>query len=250
MAVQRTLGVVLKRDEIRETSVLLTVYTEDFGKLKFLSKGVRSPDQKFISAYELLALCDIVFYEKKRKGFLFLSQCELVDFFPKVRESLDKLSYGVYLADLVNSVTPFAEKNKVLYNLLVECLTLLSGKASSRRVARIFEIKLLSTLGIMPSLQACAGCGVDAENKSAGFSFSMGGVLCDKCFSKDKDARPIMAGTVNFIHHIERLSLEKTANIKVSKAVGGEVENILTNFIKYHTDARLRSLDFIRKVGL
>ena len=101
MAIQKSQAIVLKREEVRETSILLTVYTKDFGKLKLISKGVRSPEQKFISAYELLALCDIVFYERKRKGYLLLSQCELVDFFPKISKSLLPVSRQTDLLPLI-----------------------------------------------------------------------------------------------------------------------------------------------------
>ena len=69
MSIQKTRSFILNREDIRETSVLLTAYTEDFGKIRLISKGVRSPEQKFISAYELFALDDIVFYEKKKKDF-------------------------------------------------------------------------------------------------------------------------------------------------------------------------------------
>ena len=85
MALQKTQGVVLKREDIRETSVILTLYTRDFGKLNFISKGVRKPEEKFISAYELFALDNIVFYERKKKDLFLLSQCELINFFPNTK---------------------------------------------------------------------------------------------------------------------------------------------------------------------
>jgi len=249
MAIQKTECIILRRDEFRETSIILTVYTKDFGKLKLISKGVRSPEQKFISAYELFSLSDIVFYEKKKKGILLLSQCELRDFFPKVRESLDRLSYATYFVELVNSVTPFGEKNKKLYELLKNCLQLLSTKASSKRVARILEIKLLSILGFMPRMKSCSGCDKEVKKVSR-FSFSLGGVLCEDCIKKDRGARVVLPGTIKFISHINELEFSRTANIKVASAVGKDTERLLNSFIRYHLDIRLRSLDFIKKLEL
>jgi len=250
MAIQKTQGFVLRREDIRETSILLTAYTLDFGKIKLISKGVRSPDQRFISAYEIFALCDLVFYEKKKSDFFFLSQCELIEFFPKVRESLEKLSYAVYFSELLNSVTPMGEANRDLYRLMLDCLSLISGKASPKRVARIFEIKLLSILGFMPSITQCVGCGSAYEKKIARFSISSGGVLCEKCFNKDKAARGVLAGSINFISHIESMPFDRVKNIKVARRVGSEVERLLKDFINYHLDIRLRSMEFIRKAGI
>ncbi|MFH1380754.1 MAG: DNA repair protein RecO [Candidatus Omnitrophota bacterium] len=251
MSIQKTRGIILRRDELRETSLILTVYTRDFGKLKLVSKGARTPDQRFISAYELFALCDMVFYERKKKGFFLLSQCELVNFFSKIREDFDRLTYAAYLIELLGSSTGFGDKNQRLFELLLNSLELLSGNASPKRVARIFEIKMLSELGHMPRISLCVGCNADLDNTGCyRFSVSSGGVLCEKCFSKDRNAKQILQGTIRFMSRVEELPFEKAKQIKVAKSVGNEVEAILTNFIRYHLDIRLRSLSFIAKTGL
>ena len=155
MAIHKTQGFILRREDIRETSILLTVYSRDFGKLKLISKGARSPEQRFVSAYELFALDEIIFYEKKKKNVFLLSQCELIDFSPRIRESLERISYASYFIELLDAVTPFGEKNTSLYGLLEKGILFLSEGASPKRAARIFEIKLLSILGIMPELASC-----------------------------------------------------------------------------------------------
>ncbi|MGB2705285.1 MAG: DNA repair protein RecO [Candidatus Omnitrophota bacterium] len=250
MAVQKTQGFVLRKQDLRETSIILTVYTRDFGKLKLISKGVRAPEARFVSAYELLALDDIVFYERKKRSLFFLSQCDLVNYFPKVRESLERLSYAVYFAEFLDAATSACDRNTRIYELLLNSLFLLSSKASPKRVARIFEIKFLSILGLMPRLKTCAACDRAVEKEGVRFSFSSGGVLCEGCFAKDKNAKPVLAGTVNFIAHIEDLPFERIKHIKVSKRVGVEVERLLRGFINYHLDIRLKSMEFIGKVGV
>lgn len=250
MAIQKTEGFILRREDIRETSVLLTAYTRDFGRLKFISKGVRTPEQRFVSAYELFALDGIVFYEKKKKNFFLLSQCELLNFFSDVRKSLDRISYAVYFIELLDSVTPLGEKNTALYELLVNSLELLSSDASPKRVARIFEIRMLSILGFMPVLKSCVECGKDMAPERARFSVSLGGVLCDACAHRDRRARPVLAGTLNFISHIEALPFERIKKIKVTQKVGSEVERLLRSFIGYHLNIRLKSREFIEKIGV
>ena len=235
---------------MRETSVLLTVYTRDFGKLKLFSKGVRSPESRFVSAYEPLALDEIVFYERKRKNLFFLSQCDLINYFPKLRASLERLSYAVYFAEFLDEATQIGEKNGKIFELLSDSLLLLSEKASPKRVARIFEIKLLSILGLMPRLKACAVCDKKPGEGRVRFSFSLGGVLCEGCFAKDKSARAVLAGTLNFISHVRGLPFEKIKHVKVSKRVGAEVERLLRSFVNYHLDLRLKSREFMEKIGV
>jgi len=250
MAVQKTRGFILRREEIRETSLLLTIYTRDFGKLKCISKGVRTPGEKFISAYELFTLDDIVFYERKKKGFYLLSQCELVNFFPEVRSSLDRLSYATYFVELLNYVTQLGDENFKLYELMLNCMELLSSNASPKRVSRIFEIRLLTLLGLMPRLKTCVNCDRVLEKGKARFSLSSGGALCERCFAKDRKAQSILAGTINFIRDIEDLPFNRIKHIKVTKRVGGEVERLLKSFINYHLDIRPKSMAFMEKIGV
>lgn len=251
MAIQKTRGFVLKREDVRETSVLLTAFTRDFGKLKLLSKGVRVPEQKFVGAYELFALDEIVFYEKKKKNVFLLSQCELLDFFPEIRNCFDRIAYAIYFTELADSVTPLSEKSEALYGLLSDSLKLLSSKASPKRVARIFEIKLLSAIGCMPRLKSCASCGAGLRGERARFSIQQGGALCERCLKTDKSARgTLLAGTINFITHIESVPFEKVKHVKVTERVGREVERFLKSFIRYHLDVRLKSMEFIEKVGV
>jgi len=250
MSIQKTRGIVLRREDVRETSVALTAYTRDFGKLRLISKGVRSPEQKFTSAYELFALDEIVFYERKKKGLFLLSQCELVSFFPKIRESLERMSYAHYFIEFTDLITVSGDSNREIYALLENSLEFLSENASPKRVARVFEIKLLSILGLMPGLRSCVNCDESVRNKILRFSLSLGGVLCEKCLTRDKAARPVLPGTVNFISRVEELPFQKIKQVKVAKPVGAEVERILKNFINYHVDIRPRSMEFIRKIGL
>lgn len=250
MALQKTQGFVLRRDDIRETSILLTAYTRDFGKIKLISKGVRIPEQRFISAYELFSLDEIVFYEKKKKGFFLLSQCELINFFPEVRKELERISYAAYFVEFLDSTAPLGERNEGIYELLQNCLELLSTKASPKRVARIFEIKLLSILGFMPRLKFCAECNKEIKAERARFSMPRGGVICDACFAKDRNAKPVLAGTVRFISDIERLPFDRIKHIKVSSQVGSEVERLLGNFIDYHLDIKLKTRNFINKISV
>lgn len=251
MAIQKSEGIVLRRASLRETSLILTLYTKDFGKIKGILRGVRGyRSQCGGGALEILAYDEIVFYERKKSDIYTVSQCDLLDFFNPVRESLDRLAYATYIIELLDSVTSLSDKNVEVFDLLLNSLRLLSGESSARRVARIFEIKLLHLLGLMPSLELCASCGekLDLGGSSAKFSLMHGGLICKNCLEADRDACPIMAGTARFITHIRSLPFEKVARIKVAASVGKELEAILRKFLDYHIERRLRTLEFLKEI--
>lgn len=250
MAIQKSEGIILRRQDLRETSLILNIYTRDFGKIKGIVRGVRGSRAQYGGAsLEIFALDEIVFYERKHADIYTISQCDLLEFFYPIRSSLDKLAYANYIVELIDSVTTLGDKNIEAYSLLLNSLKLLSGDSSPRRVTRIFEIKLLHLLGLMPTLGQCANCGIkmDADAK---FSFTHGGLICRKCFGAgaDKYARPILQGTVKFIEHIRSSPFEKVARVKVALEVGRELEEILRKFLDFHIERRLKTLEFIKEI--
>ncbi|MDO8525632.1 MAG: DNA repair protein RecO [Candidatus Omnitrophota bacterium] len=248
MAIQKTEGILLRRQDLRETSLILTFYTRDFGKIKGIVRGVRGPRSACGGAnMEIFALDEVVFYERRKSDIFTISQCDLVEFFAPVRESLEKLAYAAYLAELMDSVTALGDRSREAFDLLLNSLRLLSGDCSAKRVARIFEIKLLRLLGLMPTLESCACCGGTVDG-SARFSFRNGGLICKKCLRSDGDARPILRGTVKFIEHIRSLPFERVARIKVASEVGRELERILRKFLDFHIERRLKTVEFLKSI--
>ena len=249
MAIQKSLGIVLRRQDLRETSLIVTFYTRDFGKIKGILRGVRGDRaQWFGGSLEVLSLDEIVFYENKKRDIYTVSQCDLAEFFNPIRESLDKLSHAAYIAELLDSVTGPGETNVEVFDLLLNSLRLMAGESSPRRVTRIFEIKILYLLGLMPSLGSCASCSGTLDSASR-FSVSHGGLICRSCLSSDRDACPILPGTVRFMAHIQSMAFEKVARVKVSAEVGRELERILRKFLDYHIERRMKTLEFMRKIS-
>jgi DNA repair protein RecO (recombination protein O) len=148
---------------------------------------------------------------------------------------------------MVDATSMFHDANAALFALLLDSLRALCGSASPRRIARIFEIKLLIILGLMPAVDRCLQCG-KSVNSGTRFSFKLGGLLCHHCNAADNAAVGISPGTINFIHHIEKASYQKATRVKVSKQVGEEVERILRRFLDIHVDKRLKTLEFLKKI--
>ncbi|MDD5680679.1 MAG: DNA repair protein RecO [Candidatus Omnitrophica bacterium] len=250
MSIHTTDAIILRERDLRETSVLVTFYTRDFGKIRGLLKGVRGPKGPLGYQIQPFTLNKIVFYESKKADIHIVSQCDLTDFFEDIRKDIVKTGYAYYFVELVDALTESNEKSIEVFDLLLNSLNLLKTGASPKRVARILEIKLLAISGVMPRLDRCVACGaeVDVKNGPLRFSYKFGGLVCAKCGSNDTASRRILAGTVNFIDHVGRASYDKAENIKVSKDVGEELEEIMGKFLTYQLDTRIKSLDFLRSI--
>ncbi len=178
MAATKSHAFVLKTQDFRDTSLLAHFYTRDFGKIHGIIKGIRDQRARFGSMLEPFSMNEILFYRKRRGGDLHLvTQVELLKLYPAVRADLTQLSYASYLIDLLDQITELEEPHAEVFDLLQESLTFLGEGLSPRRTARIFEVKLLESLGLMPEIRACVICQTP-DPDPAFFRASMGGLLC------------------------------------------------------------------------
>ena len=126
MPIQKSEAIVLRRQPLRETSLILTFYTKDFGKIKGILRGVRGlRGQTGGGSLEILAHDEIVFYDRKKSDIFTTSQCDLIEFFNPIRQSLERLAYAAYMAELLDSVTAIGDKNEQVFVLLLNSLRLL-----------------------------------------------------------------------------------------------------------------------------
>ncbi len=249
MAIQTSDAIVLRKQNLRETSLILTLFTQDFGKISGVMKGARGPKAAIGNNPELFSLNNIVFYERRRGNLNSLSQCDLKDFFAPLRSDLEKTIYADYFLELVDAVTIEGDTNKELYDLLLNSLRLLANPVSSKRIARIFEIKLMDLSGFLSDFRNCVNCNGSLTDNLK-FSLHIGGVLCDKCFGKDRQAVKISKGTINFIERVRRSPYEFVTRFKVSQDVGKELELFLRRFVDYHVQRGLNTIKFLKKVKL
>ena len=72
MSIERSKAIVLKNQDLRETSVLATFFTKDFGKISGIMKGIRGTFNQTNNSLELFSLSEIIF------SILTLVPCTLI----------------------------------------------------------------------------------------------------------------------------------------------------------------------------
>ncbi len=266
MAATKTLALVLAKQDYRDTSLLVDFYTREHGKVKGIVKGIRDGHQRYGSTLEPFSLNEILFYKRKRGGDLHqVTQVELVDLFPAVREDLERLSYASYFIELIDELTETEEADPEIFELVIALLEFLATGASAKRAARIFEIKFFELLGLMPEIRSCVICRSEFPDP-AFFSVRQGGIYCRPCALKAQGAMgrigdeaamvastgvgiPVSRGTINFLEHARRSPVKDLYRVKVAQEVGAELEKVLRRFVDFHLQRKLNSLIFLEKMG-
>ena len=255
MAIQKSEAIVLKTFSFRETSLIVNLFTKDFGKIGGLIKGIRQAPQRYGGLPLVFSRSSIVFYERPEGDLNLVTQCDAEEQFLPIRRNLEKTNYANYFLELLDAVTFDYDKNERLFELTLDSLKALCLERESWRIARIFEIRLLNLSGFKPRLDSCVNCQrkIAAQARLPGymrggqgkFSSILGGILCPRCFTSDSRAKPMLRGTLASIDYIEKSSWQKALHLKIAPDIASELVTILSSFLDIHLDKRIKSRKFL-----
>jgi DNA repair protein RecO (recombination protein O) len=248
MAILRTEAIVLKKWDLRETSLLVNFYTRDFGKISGELKGIRSEPEKFASTLETFSHNDIIFYQKRNSSVHLVSQCDLKNNFSNIRQDLSRINTAASIVELLEEIMPQEDKNEEIFELALEALSELALSNYTDKISTIFKIKILSLSGFRPHLDSCVSCASESEAFTK-FSLSLGGLLCPRCNRKDLQARTIYRGTIATIMHIEKNDFKANLKLGMNPQIKKELDLVLNGFLNYHLGRELKSQKVIDKLA-
>jgi len=229
---EKTTAIVLRTVEFSETSLVVTLFTREFGKIGALAKGGRRLKGPFESALDVLALCRIVFLHKSSDTLDLLTEAKLLRRFRPAGKSLLGLYAGYYVAELLGELTDDCDPHPELFDLADETLeALAAAEAISRWVVR-FELGALRLLGHMPSLDRCVGCGTPvAATGRVAFAGVEGGVLCGDCRRGKKHIVSVTAGTLRTMMQLADIESRTWQRIDIDPGTLGEARGVLNHYV-------------------
>jgi DNA repair protein RecO (recombination protein O) len=256
MSLEKTDAIVLKTVEWSETSLVVTLFTKDFGKISAIAKGARRLKSPFESALDLLSLSSVVFLKKSGESLDLLTEAKLLRRFRSAQVGLLPLYCGYYASELIHALTENHEPIPGLLDSLCHALNELDRQANPAWTILDFELQTIQRLGHMPSWRWCVACGeeIETDRQSIAFSPQAGGVLCPNCTSMQRSfmrIRPQTLQTLEFRSsqiadlHLANLIAEQAPPPIVPAVVRAEIRVVMEQIVICLSDRRLRMLDYL-----
>ncbi|HZD59145.1 MAG TPA: DNA repair protein RecO [Anaerolineae bacterium] len=246
MSLYKTKGVVLKTQKLGESDRIITILTNNYGKVSAVAKGVRKTRSKFGSRLEPFTHVDLVLY--KGRNLDIVTQAEIIDSFSEIRENFDRITYGSAMLDLVNKVSVEGERDIALYHLLLRSLKAVSqAKKNFRLLLIAFDIKLMAISGFRPKLERCVVC-EEKPGVKARFSFEQGGIICEECNPSDKDSIVLTPSAIEVLLRLIKLPLNEVIDLSVIARLEDELYFLMRDYITYYTQARLKSREYLSQL--
>ena len=174
-----TKGVVLRETETKEADKILTLLTQDRGKIPVIARGVRRKSCKYAACAQPLVYSEWTLYQKG--DWYYANEGSTIELFNGLRKDLDAMALGFYFAEMVEAV--IAEETavpEILSHLLNGLYALSALRKPQPLVKAAFELKLMCLAGYEPLGDSCAYCGC-AEPEQPLFDVVQGILRCRAC---------------------------------------------------------------------
>jgi len=239
----RVQGIVLRSIDYGEGNKIITLYTQELGKVGVMARGAKKVKSRLGAVTQLFTYGDFTFYKSGTLGTL--NHGEIIKPFHKLREDLYMSAYASYLAELADRLTGEDESSAYLFEQFKAGLEAIESGKDMAVVSHIFELKMLVSAGYAPELDACVMCG---ETPAVAFGAQMGGVLCARCKPKDPAALPLSEAAWKLLRLFKGLDLRRLGAIDVKPATKEELKACLRTYMDAHVGIRWKARSFLEQM--
>ncbi len=250
-------GLVLRTVKIKESDVLLTLFTEEHGIVTALSRGAKSLKSRNMPASQQFCYASFVLYGQSDKYWV--KESSVIESFYSIRDSIEGLALATYIAEVLLDVGVEEQERELLRLALNSLYAISKGRHSLAKIKAVFEMRCASILGFMPEISACRTCG--RTDGDFFLDVMAGAIQCRDC----RDNRTDGSATLSEEHESHIVSiLSEGARIAMEYSVRAPLDRLFSfnlsdedmrffaaaseKYVINHFDKNYKSLEFYNEV--
>ena len=249
------LGVVLRTTPLRESDLLVVLYTDRLGRVTAVARGARKSRRRFAGALSLLVLARFQLGRRPRGELWGLDAAEVVRDWTQLSSDVVAVAHASYAAELVEAMLPAESPEPEALALIVALWDALAAGGPSPGALRAVELALLDLAGHRPAIDQCAACGA-AIAEGAVFDPQRGGAICRACaaHSRSTGVRPYDPAVRAYLAAVAELgdplaARALDADPRFTAADRAAARDALVAMITGIVGKPLRSLEYLAKLG-
>lgn len=250
------LGVVLRTTPLRESDLLVVLYTDAHGRVSAVARGARRSQRRFAGALSLLVLARYQLGRRPRGELWGLDGAEIVSEWTRLSSDVVAVAHASYAAELLDALLPPEAPDPHALEILVSLWDSLAEAGPSPGALRAVELALLELAGHQPAIDRCAACGETALETGAVFDPTRGGAICRRCAagSRGPNIRPIDPAARAYLRAVSDHGGPAAARAVDTDPRFGPAEraagrDALVSMVSSLVGRPLRSLEYIAKLG-
>jgi len=245
MALKESEAIVLRTYPLRESDLLVTLFTRMEGKVKGVARAAKRSKRRFGGALEPLTYVRAWYDDREGQELTRLDACEVIES-PMAGEVTYARSVGLaHVAELLDQLMPDREASDAVFRLSLAVLQELRGSALWMPIT-YFELWMTRLMGFLPEFSECAVCGRALDGTRAYWHALADGLVCgdDKRLASSEmspESRKVAAQML-------RSRVAEFAGIEWPKALCADMRKFLIQILERHIEKKLVTAGMLEKI--
>lgn len=237
MAIVQTDALVLRSHRLGETSLIVTLFSRDYGLIRCVAKGARGPKSPFGASLEPGVSIAAVIYRKLTRDLQLLSKADIIAYWPPLWEDPDRFACAGAVLEFLERAAYGESGDPELIDLATETLGAMSvaPPPALEAMLRAFEIQACRKLGYAPELSACLECRAPLEEGGL-FHPLKGGLLCGAPCGNDGGAFRLSERARKTLLALSEHPLKSLAGWAMERYPSVEITRAIERFLSSHLE--------------
>jgi DNA repair protein RecO (recombination protein O) len=243
-----TESIVIRKTKLGEADSILTFFTPHLGKIQGFARSLRKPKSRLAGHLELLTYSTVSFV--RGHNIDTVTGAQTINSFIPVKDDLWLMSYGLYIAELVNQFTAEHQEHQDIFKLMLGTLEKLPKAENKELLIRYFELHLLQNAGYRPQLRECVACHKPLEPVANYFNPLGGGMLCPVCAVIRPQAHSLSVNAQKVLRALQGNDFDSVSRLKIDDELSREIEFCISGYLKHLLERDVKSaawLDTLRE---
>ena len=246
-----TKALVLRGVDYKETDKILTLLTQDQGKLTASARGCRKKGSAIAAGCQLLAWSEMVLYDYQGRWAVKETSTERL--FQGVRNDIGRLALGCYFAEVSELLAVEGEENPELLSLILNSLHALDKLPEKPLplVKAAFEWKAMALAGYEPLIDGCAVCGAH-PSENPRFHLREGVLHCAKCRGEVGEgiSMPLSLPALAALEHIVHGDPKRLFSFRLEGEPLKELADAAEAYLHTQLERGFSTLDYYKSLQL
>ena|SRR5438132_720093 len=245
MALKESEAIVLRTYPLRESDLLVTLFTRLEGKVRGVARAAKKSRQRFGGALEPLTYVKVAYEDRERQELARLDSCEVLESPLASEVSYPRAVALGHVAELLDELLPDREANDAVFRLALSVLAQLRGYEFWLPIT-YFDLWIARLMGYLPELSECLACGRSLNGSRAYFHALADGLMCPE--HKRLASSEISAESRKLAAQMLRASLS-TIDAAGSQKSGTDLRKFLLQTLERHIEKKLVTRGMLERIN-
>ena len=227
--ITHTQAIIFKSVDYQESSKIVTVFSQEHGKIALIVKGVKKPKSKFSGLIEIGNLLDVVYYYKSSRSVQILSEASYAEKLMNLRTDFEKMATMTSAMELISQLLHENEVNKPLFDFTKKMLVWLNAAdVLPPKLFPYLQVRLAELMGLGLQLE------IKKDNTQTNYLNIESGLITTRSISSHSYKL-----TQNQFEYVKIALQAKSSTLFDIPFKTGELKSLiehLDRYLKYHVE--------------